>query len=552
MQNLILLLFIHFAAIQGSFALDNVEAILDSLDHTIEQKQQFENQKEREIEILKQWLLESSSTRETFDLSTRLYNAYKKYQIDSAIVYAEEALKCARELNVSENICHTNFQLVTLYSSAGMFREAEAILKDTDKEEVPKDLLADYFNAYRLFLNYYAANVRTNDYLEKTRAYRDSLMQVLKPASRSYRIYQAEALIEEGKTNNAKEKLQQLLKATTPEDSDYAMITFLMGLAEEADGNTDQSRKYYALSAIGDIRKATKDNSSIHHLAGLEYDRGNIERAFRYAQVALNDALFCNVQFRTYYLTQFFTFINANYKEKIDNQRSQLLLYLFLISLLSLFLIAAVIYVYKQKDKVSRIRSELDEMNKELIRLNNDISKKNNQLNERNTLLQDANQIKEEYIAHFFDLCSSYINKLEDYRKSLNKKAVNGEHEKLFKMLKSTSIIETEVEELYSNFDTIFLNLYPTFVDEFYALLTDEEKPEPRPGEKLNTELRIFALIRLGITDSVKIASFLRYSLSTIYNYRTRARNRAAVPREKFEEMVMKIGPVRNNPEISE
>uniref|UniRef100_UPI0025BA4893 DUF6377 domain-containing protein n=1 Tax=Marinilabilia sp. TaxID=2021252 RepID=UPI0025BA4893 len=310
-------------------------------------------------------------------------------------------------------------------------------------------------------------------------------------------------------------------------------------------------RKYYALSAINAIRKATKDNSSIHHLAGLEYERGNIERAFRYAQVALNDALFCNVQFRTYYLTQFFTFINANYKEKIDNQRSQLLLYLFLISMLSLFLIAAVIYVYKQKDKVSRIRSELDEMNQELIRLNNDISKKNNQLNERNTLLQDANQIKEEYIAHFFDLCSSYINKLEDYRKSLNKKAVNGEHEKLFKMLKSTSIIETEVEELYSNFDTIFLNLYPTFVDEFYALLTDEEKPEPRPGEKLNTELRIFALIRLGITDSVKIASFLRYSLSTIYNYRTRARNRAAVPREKFEEMVMKIGPARINPEIS-
>jgi hypothetical protein len=139
-------------------------------------------------------------------------------------------------------------------------------------------------------------------------------------------------------------------------------------------------------------------------------------------------------------------------------------------------------------------------MNKELIRLNNDISKKNNQLNERNTLLLDANQIKEEYIAHFFDLCSNYINKLEDYRKSLNKKAVNGDHEQLFKMLKSTSIIETEVEELYSHFDTIFLNLYPTFVEEFNTLLLDEEKSEPKAGEKLNTELRIFALIRLGIT----------------------------------------------------
>lgn len=127
----------------------------------------------------------------------------------------------------------------------------------------------------------------------------------------------------------------------------------------------------------------------------------------------------------------------------------------------------------------------------------------------------------------------------------MNKKAVSGEHRELFKMLKSTSVIETEVEELYHHFDTIFLNLYPSFVEEFNSLLTDEEKSEPKNGEKLNTELRIFALIRLGITDSVKIASFLRYSLSTIYNYRTRARNRAAVPRVEFEEMVMKIGTLR-------
>jgi uncharacterized protein YoxC len=545
MQKLILLLFTLFIAMHGNYARAEVEAIIDSLDRTIDQKQQFEKQKEKEIDLLKQWLQESSSAQETFDLNTRLYDAYRKYQIDSAIIYAEKALTIAQDLKASENIYHTSFQLAMLYSSAGMFREAEAILRNINKKQVPENILSEYYNAYRLFFNYYAANVRTTDYLEKTSAYRDSLIQVLDPSSISYRIHQTEALIENGQTEKAGELLIELLNSTDPGDKNYALITFLMGLAEETEGNTDQSRKYYALSAINDIRKATKDNSSIHHLAGLEYNMGNIERAFRYAQVALNDALFCNVQFRTYYLTQFFTFINANYKEKIETQRSQLLLYLFLISLLSLFLIVAVIFVYKQKDKVSRIRRQLDEMNKELIRLNNDISKKNNQLNERNTLLLDANQIKEEYIAHFFDLCSNYINKLEDYRKSLNKKAVNGDHEQLFKMLKSTSIIETEVEELYSHFDTIFLNLYPTFVEEFNTLLLDEEKSEPKAGEKLNTELRIFALIRLGITDSVKIASFLRYSLSTIYNYRTRARNRAAVARDEFEERVMKIGPIR-------
>ena len=548
MRQTIFLFFILLTSSTSTLASTSAEAILDSLDQTIAAKQEFEQQKEEELSLLKEWLQESSAQQGIYDLSTRLYEAYRKYQIDSAIVYAEKALKSA---NTPKNVKNTQLQLVILYSSTGMFREAETILRSINKNSLPESLLPDYYNAWRLFFNYYAANVRLPEYNQKTRIYRDSLMQALNPASMFFRINQAESLIEGGDTQSANQLLTNMLREINPENENYAMVTFLKGLLHEITGETEKSQRFFALSAINDIRKSTKDNSSIQHLAALAYEQGNIERAFQYSQVALNDALFCNVQFRTYYLTQFFTFINANYKEKIEHQKSQLWLFLSLISLLSLFLIVAVIYVYKQMDKVSRIRSELDEMNKELIRLNNDISRKNEQLNDRNALLIDSNQIKEEYIAHFFDLCSTYINKLENYRKTLNKKAVNGEHQELFKMLKSTSLIETEVEELYHHFDTIFLNLYPTFVDEFNALLSDEETSEPRSGEKLNTELRIFALVRLGITDSVKIASFLRYSLSTIYNYRTRARNRSAVPREEFEERVMKIGTLRSNKPVS-
>jgi hypothetical protein len=530
-------------------AQEEVLLILDSLDRSIAHKQQYDHQKEKQTDMLKQWLKNSSTLQETYDLSTRLYEIYQKYQIDSAIVYAEKAVKIASTIGNPDYIYSSRLKLVVLYSSSGMFREAESLLKEISKKNLPSSLMADYYNGFRLFFNYYSVNVnvRSIEYQKKKCAYRDSLMEEMDPSSVQYDIHLSEKLIEDGEIYKAREVLTRLLGNASPENPDYAMITFLMGLAEETDGNIAQSKKYYALSAINDIQNATKDNSSIHHLANFLYNEGDIERAFRYSQIALNDALFCNVQFRTFYLTQFFTIINANYKEKIEKQRSKLMIYLFLISMLSLFLIVAVIYVYKQMDKVSRIRQELDGINKELIRLNCDISKKNDQLNERNALLLDSNQIKEEYIAHFFNLCSKYINKLEDYRKSLNKLAVKGEHKELFSMLKSNSVIENEVEELYRNFDTIFLNLYPAFVEEFNTLLTDEEKSEPKNGEKLNTELRIFALIRLGITDSVKIASFLRYSLSTIYNYRTRARNRAAVSRDEFEEQVMKIGTIIKN-----
>ncbi|MNE44367.1 hypothetical protein D3C80_1385890 [compost metagenome] len=204
----------------------------------------------------------------------------------------------------------------------------------------------------------------------------------------------------------------------------------------------------------------------------------------------------------------------------------------------------AIAYVYMQMKKVTRIKEELFVTNEKLAQLNKEISSTNEQLNERNAELSESNHIKEEYIAHFFDLCSTYINKLEGYRKELNKKVSDKKLEELFKMLKSTKVVDNELEELYNNFDSIFLNLYPTFVNDFNSFLIPDEQVVLKQGELLNTELRIFALIRLGITDSVKIAAFLRYSLSTIYNYRTKARNKAIVSRDEFEKMVARIGSI--------
>ena len=191
-----------------------------------------------------------------------------------------------------------------------------------------------------------------------------------------------------------------------------------------------------------------------------------------------------------------------------------------------------------QMKRLSVIRKQLYRTNQELKKLNQDLQDSYNNL-------EEANHVKEEYIARFFDQCSEYIEKLENYRKSLNAKAKNNQLDDLFKMIKSTTLVETELEELYQNFDSIFLNIYPSFIQEFNALLLPEEQIVPKAGELLNTELRIFALIRLGITDSIKIANFLRYSLRTVYNYRTKVRNKAAGSREEFEDVVKKIGAFR-------
>lgn len=263
-------------------------------------------------------------------------------------------------------------------------------------------------------------------------------------------------------------------------------------------------------------------------------------------EVCGEGAVTCNIQFRMNEISKFYPIINASYQTREAQGKRQLMTYFLLISLLTLFLILSLAYVYRQMRKISAIREELVNTNACLVKLNGEISETNNLLQERNIQLSESNHIKEEYIAHFLDLCSTYINKLEDYQKSLQKKAMNKQLDELFKMLRSTRMVENEVETLYVNFDRIFLGLYPTFVKDFNALLQPEERIVLKSEDLLNKELRIFALMRLGVTDSVRIAAFLRCSLSTIYNYRTKVRNKALVPRDEFEGWVMRIGINRN------
>lgn len=343
-----------------------------------------------------------------------------------------------------------------------------------------------------------------------------------------------------GRIDDTENLLFELLESAEKDSPEYALIMHYLGAVNRIKKNSDLEIKYYTLSAIADIKNSIKENASFQRLASIYYEKGDIERAFKYTQSAIEDAVFSGVQFRTAQMMKFYSIINASYQEKEAESKSQLEEYLLLISILTVFLILLVIYVYVQMRRISRIKEQLSLTNKKLTLLNDE-------LNASNDRLSEANQIKEQYIVHFLDLCSDYINKMEDYRKELNKIALNNQIDKLLKKLKSTEFLDDEVEELYKNFDAVFLSLYPTFVPDFNSLLAEDEQIVLKSEDLLNRELRIYALLRLGITDSIKISTFLRCSISTVYNYRTKIRNKAIVPREDFENIVMKIGGMHIN-----
>ncbi|TDX10701.1 DUF6377 domain-containing protein [Flavobacterium sp. S87F.05.LMB.W.Kidney.N] len=537
----LLILIVNFPV----FALESTDVILKELNNAIKNKQQYVKLKEERILNFKKIKSDNLTPEQEYNYNKTLYLEYQKLNSDSAIRYVKKNLRIAEQLQNKELFNLAQLQLVTLYSSSGKYRESEALLKSINKKNLAVSLLPNYYISYREFFEHYAANSDNREYRKQIGKYRDSLLSILKPNTLDYQInrIQQDIFIHK-KFEKPKKELLTLLNKIKEEDPKYAMITYLLGKISEATHQLEERKKYYALSATSDIKNANKDNASLQELALVFYEIGDVDMAYKLTQSAIEDALYCNVQFRTLLMSEVYSIINTVYLEREAQRKSELQIYLLCISLLSLFLLVAIIYVYKQMKKVSRIRTELYETSQKLAELNKDITETNSQLQESNLQLSESNLVKEEYIAHFFNLCSTYINKLENYRIILNKKATAKQFDEIYKILKSTTLVDNELEELYKNFDIIFLNLYPTFVKDFNALLIPEEQIVLKQNELLNTELRIFALIRLGITDSVKIAAFLRYSLSTIYNYRTRARNKAAVSRNDFEEMVMKIGSI--------
>jgi cell division protein FtsB len=276
-------------------------------------------------------------------------------------------------------------------------------------------------------------------------------------------------------------------------------------------------------------------------LAQILFNEGNIDRAYTYIRFSWNKTAFYNARLRSLQTAGILSMIDKTYQIKIEKQNKKLQDSLIRISVLSLLLFAALVYIYLQMKKLSVARNNLQVANNRLKELNEELKQMNVCLQTTNLELSDSNLIKEEYIGRFIKLCSTYINKSDAYRRMVNKKIAAGQIAELLKTTHPQNTFEEEIKELYANFDTAFLHLFPGFVNKFNELLQKEYPIILKKGEMLNTKLRIFALIRLGIDDSSQIAELLHYSVNTIYNYRAKVKNKASVLRDDFERLVKAI-----------
>ncbi|PXV58953.1 hypothetical protein CLV62_14029 [Dysgonomonas alginatilytica] len=550
MRSFLLFFCFMFICMNSIRAKNELDSLFIELDNKILKKDVYIEFKELKIKELKAERSRLNiSIGDLYSLNTLLYKEYRSYISDSAIFYLNENLDIADLLKDSSKMNETSIAMANLFAILGMYKEAVDIIDGVKIESLDKQQAIQYYSTKRVIYTNLGSYSHSNRdkalYLKMANAYRDTLANIADKSSEDYLRIAEIRLRLDGNIPEAlliNDKRLSMAEVGTPE---YALVTFNRSLLYRKQGDLEMEKKYLILSAISDIRSSIKDNASIPILANILMKEGDIDRAYKYVCFSLDNINEYNTRLRSSEILNIQTIIDRAYQKKNEEQNKQLRLFLALISILSVLLIISISYVYKQMKKGIIISKRLKEANLELNTLNQKLHNMNNELRKLNIEVVEANQIKEEYIGYFLDECSKYIDKLDELRKTINKKIQEKQIESLYKISKNNNLKEDELKELFRNFDVMFTHLFPDFVEKFNSLLMDNEQIILKKGESLNNELRIYALIRLGIDDSSKIANFLGYSVNTIYNYRAKIKNKAKISREDFEWTIKKIGTFR-------
>ena len=514
---------------------DNNEKLLRILDDKIKNKKYYEIKKKNHIQKLKkEALLYKNNDSISYHLNYLIVEEYVGYQCDSAYIYSDKNKEIANRSNNEIWLYKNLLQRSVLLSTTGLFVESKEILDHINPEALPSTLRFSYNSAYEcLYSNlsdYSGGDSPYNKiYKNKLADYYNSAYKALKPGDPFYYLFLSHKNRIENNWSQAEQNVNKFLETTHPGTRLHAIGSFCKAVIDGKLGNIESQERCLIYSAISDIESSTKENRSMQDLASILYQKGETDRAYKYIQSSLEDANFYNARFRNIQISKVQPIIEETYLQTINTQNKQLRWSIFLISILFAGLGITMYFIYKQLKMIAKSRNELSKTNSVLKSLNNK--------------LDEANHIKEEYIAFFIRQNSNYLEKFERYKKLISIRLSTGQLDKLSAMVNDKKNEEMDLNELYHNFDQAFLRIYPNFVEEVNNLLRKEEKYNLKFGT-LNTELRIFALIRLGINDTNQISEFLRYSLRTIYNYRSKVKAKSVIENDEFEAKIMQIGSI--------
>ncbi len=508
--------------------------LLEELSLTIAQAPRYDAGKQQEIASLQSRFQAGNADRaRAFEHYYKVYEAYKLFHYDSAYIYAGKLVQLAQQLPDPAFTVKAQLSQSFILLSAGLYKEAFDSLSSLSQRPVPDSLKGDYYmqwgRYYYDLAGYAVDNYHSVGYDIKGNSYLDSALKYYPAGSFAALYYEGLKLFKQNKTDSAALYFDRLLARKDLSLHETALTTSTYSAIYQQRGNTDRAIELLSKASIADIRSSTKETVAIFHLAELLYKKGDLKHAALCIESGISNAEHYGARQRKLQASSILPLIEGERINGIEAQRSMLLKYSVLLTLLAFALVVLIWIVLRQVKKLKEIQAAL--------------TLANHQQQVINEKLQEANHIKEEYIGYFFDADSAFYHKIDKIKDTIEQKLQERRYEDIRFFLNKIDP-RKEKHELLQSFDTIFIKLFPNFVPEVNALLRDEEQVVLKEGELLTTDLRIYALMRLGVTDPEKIAAILEYSVKTIYSYRSRLKNKSKLPPEAFEERVMQIKTV--------
>lgn len=548
-QRILSFLFFWCALTIGCLAKsESIKDLYTQLDQAIALSPHYIKQKESHIIHLKQLADKEHNKKTLLGTYHQLYEEYNTYQSDSAISYLQRSIALAKQENLMAEYYNLRCLLALQYSKSGAFTEALSVLGTIDTNALDKSggqayNIANYHVYGELgFNNLHVDKDLSQHYYSLQNRYRDLLFATLSPHSEDYLMRKEVKMVNEKKLKEALKINDKRLAMCKEGTHGYGVVAYYRYLIYREMKEDEQVTYWLLKSAICDVKNAINDQASLWILADILSQEGDMERAYKYINFSWNASKQFSTRIRSWQISPTLGTIDHNYQKQLQKANSRLIFAIICASLLVLVLALATWYANKQKSLATAARNELKETNDKLEKLNRELSSTNKKLQDVNGKLNESNGVKEEYIGQFLGACSHYIDKLDKLRLNVNKMVKNRQYQELFSMTKSTELKQQELEGLYTNFDKVFLHLFPNFVDDLNGLLKEDYQIHLADPTKLSAIVRVFALIRLGIDDSTKIAEFLHYAVNTIYNYRAKLRNGAIGDRNEFEKKVKELG----------
>ena len=530
-----LLLILYTAA----WCQDNAGNQLRELNQAIEASPKYDEAKRASIEQRKRSFNASQKTDplSLFTIYGQLFEEYKVFNYDSAFNYARLLQNTALQLGDPSRITYARLKLGFCLLSSGLYKETLDSLNKIDTRGVPDSLRAEYYALMGRY--YYDLGDFDNDtyntpaYTRKGNDYMDSTLQLYPPGSAQHSYYKGLKDIKSDHGQEALAVLKELLQRPGLAFHELAITASTLSDIYITNGQTDTAITLLIQAAIADIKSSTKETAAIFNLAQLLYKKGDVRNAASYIEIAIRDAVFYGARQRKVQVSAILPLIEGEKVGRVEGQKRILITYSIISTLLLLIVIALVFIVFRQVSKLKTAQRIITEAHIKEQAINQ-------RLLETNYKLSEANKIKEEYIGYFFNADSEFFARIEKFKKSLEQKIAYRKWEDIITLVNNTNL-KKEKEELLQNFDKVFLKLFPDFIQGYNDLFREEDKVQLKDHEFLNTDLRIFALIRMGIHDNEKIARILEYSVNTINTYKTKIKNRSLVPNEEFEQRIMEI-----------